>query len=51
MQHKNKLLERVSLNLNNSNYKPYYKPNDKILDINKDSNHPISNLKKVPTSI
>ena len=41
----------VSLNLNNSNYKPYHKPDNKISYIHKDSNHPPSILKQIPTSI
>ena len=41
----------VSRNLNNSNYKPYHKPNNEILYIQKDSNHVPSILKKIPTSI
>ena len=35
----------VSLNLNNSNYKRYHKPDNEILYIHKDSNHPPSILK------
>ena len=41
----------VSLNLNNSNYKPYQKPDNEILYIHKDSNHPPSILKQISTSI
>ena len=41
----------VSLNLNNSNYKPYHKPDNAILYIHKDSNHPPSILKQIPTSV
>ena len=41
----------VTLNLNNSNYKPYQKPNNKILDIHKNSNHPPSILKQILISI
>ena len=41
----------VSLNLNNSNYKPYQKPDNEILYIHKDSNHPPSILKQIPISI
>ena len=41
----------VSLNLNNSNYKPYQKPDNEILYIHKDSNHPSSILKQIPTLI
>ena len=35
----------VSLNLNNSNYKPLHKPDNEILYIYKDSNHPLKILK------
>ena len=41
----------VSHNLNNSNYKPYQKPDNKILHIHKDSNNPFSILKQISTSI
>ena len=41
----------VSLNLNNSNYNPYYKPDNEILYINKDSNHSSIILKQIPASI
>ena len=41
----------VSLNLNNSNDKPYHKPDNNILYIHKDSNHPPSILKQIPTWI
>ena len=41
----------VTLNLNNSNYKPYQKPDNEILYFHKDSNHPPSILKQIPTSI
>ena len=41
----------VSLNLNDSNYEPYQKPDNKILYIHKDSNHPPSILKQTPASI
>ena len=41
----------VSLNLNNSNYKPYRKPDNEILYTHKDLNHPPSILKQIPTSI
>ena len=41
----------VSLNLNNSNYKPYLKPDIEIWYILKDSNHPPNILKQIPTSI
>ena len=41
----------VTLNLNNSNYKPYHKPDNEILYIHKDSNHPLSILNQIPKSI
>ena len=41
----------VSLNLSNLNYKPCHKPDNEILYIHKDSNHPPSILKQIPTSI
>ena len=40
----------VSLNLNNSNYKPYHKPDNEILYIHTDSDHPPNILKQIPTS-
>ena len=40
----------VPINLNNSNYQPYHKRDNEILYIHKDSNHPPSTLKKIPTS-
>ena len=40
----------VTVNLNNSNYKPYYKPDTEILYIHKDSNHPLSILNQIPKS-
>ena len=41
----------VTLNLNNSNYKPYQKSDSKISYTHKDSNHPFSILKQTPISI
>ena len=41
----------VSLNLNNSNHKPYHKPDNEMLYIHKYSNHLPSILKQIPTSI
>ena len=41
----------VTLNLNNSNYKPYHKPDNEILYIHKDSNHPLSILNQISKSI
>ena len=40
-----------TLNSNNSNYKPYHKPDNEILYIHKDSNHPPSILNQIPTSV
>ena len=40
----------VPLNLNNSNYKPYHKPDNEILYIHKDLNHPLSILNQIPKS-
>ena len=37
--------------MKNSNYKPYRKPDNEILYIHKDPNHPPSILKQIPTSI
>ena len=41
----------VTLNLNNSNYKPFQKSDYKISYTHKDSNHPFSILKQTPLSI
>ena len=41
----------ATLNLNNSNYKPHHKPDNEILYIHKNSNHPLSILNQIPTSI
>ena len=41
----------VTLNLINSNYKPYHKPDKEILYIHKDSNHPLSILNQILKSI
>ena len=41
----------VPFNLNNSNYKTYHKPDNETLYIHKDSNHPPSIPKQIPTSI
>ena len=41
----------VTLNLTDSTYKPYHKPNDEICYINKESNHPPSITKQLPISI
>ncbi len=41
----------VTFDLNNGKFKPYRKPNDDALYINRHSNHPPSNIKQLPTSI
>ena len=41
----------VSLNLSNSNCKPYPNPDNEILNIYKDSNRPPSVFKQAPTTI
>ena len=41
----------VTLNLTDSTYKPYHKPNDEICYIHKESNHPPSKTKQLPISI
>jgi hypothetical protein len=41
----------VTLDLNNGKFKPYRKPNDDPLYINRHSNHPPSITKQLPTSI
>ena len=41
----------VSLILNNSNYKPYHKPDNETLYIHQDSNHLLMILKQILTSI
>ena len=51
MQHEISQLLRRYTHLNNSNYKPYHKPDNKILYIHKDSNYPLSILNQIPTSI
>ena len=51
MQHEISQLLGVTLNLNNSNYKPYHKPDNKILYIHKDSYHPLSILNQMSKSI
>ena len=40
----------ISLNSNNSNYKPYHKPDNEIY-IHKNSNHPSSIIKQIPALI
>jgi hypothetical protein len=41
----------VTFDLNNGKYRPYRKPNDDPLYINRYSNHPPSNIRQLPTSI
>ena len=41
----------ITLDLKNQTYKPYIKPGNTILYVNKDSNHPPSILKNIPMSI
>ena len=40
----------INLDMRNSLYKPYKKPNDKLLYVHSNSNHPPSLLKQLPTS-
>ena len=41
----------ISLNSNNWNYNPYYKPDNQIVHIHKDSNHPPNIIKQIPKLI
>ena len=41
----------VTLNLTESTYKPYHKPNDGICYIHKESNHQSSKRKQLPISL
>ena len=41
----------VTLDLNNDLYKPYTKPNSKLMYINSNSNHPPSLIEKIPTMV
>ena len=41
----------VTFDLNNGKYRPYRKPNDEPLYINRYSNHPPSIIRQLPTSI
>ena len=41
----------VTFNLTNSTYRPYRKPNDKLLYIHTSFNHPAQILKHLPSSI
>ena len=48
-----KIVNFVDMTFNqiNGSYKPYKKPNDKLLYINKNSNHPPQIIKKLPKTI
>ena len=41
----------VTLNLENSPYRPYLKDNNKIIYVNTESNHPPSIIKQLPKSM
>ena len=41
----------VTLNLENSTYRPYLKDNSNIIYVNTESNHPPSIMKQLPKSI
>ena len=41
----------VTFNLTDNSYKPYKKPNDRLLYINTESNHPSEIIKQIPISI
>ena len=41
----------VTFNLSTETYRPYKKPNSKLLYVNKDSNHPPTVLKQIPNSV
>ena len=41
----------ITLNLQNDTYRPYKKPNDKLLYIHSSSNHPSRIIKQLPNSI
>ena len=41
----------VTLDLNTETYKPYMKPNNRILYINKQSNHPPSIIRNIPAAV
>ena len=41
----------VTFNLKENSYKPYKKPNDKLLYINTESNHPPNIIKQIPINI
>ena len=41
----------VTLNLNDGTYRPYHKPNDEIMYIRSESNHPPTIIKQLPSAI
>ena len=41
----------VTLDLNRDSFSPYLKPNNKLLYVNSQSNHPPSILKNIPSSV
>ena len=41
----------ITLNLNDSTYRPYHKPGNEITYIHKESNHPPNIIKQIPLSI
>ena len=41
----------VTLNLNDGSYRPYHKPNDELMYIHSESNHPPAIIKQLPLSI
>ena len=41
----------ITLNLNDSTYRPYHKPSNEITYIHKESNHPPNIIKQIPLSI
>lgn len=41
----------VTLNLNDSTYKPYHKPDNELNYVHKDSNHPPNIIKQIPIAI
>ena len=41
----------VTLNLSTETYRPYKKPNSKLLYVNRESNHPTTVLKQIPNTV
>ena len=41
----------VTMNLNDGSYRPYHKPNDELMYIHSESNHPPAIIKQLPLSI